>query len=80
MLGNQIPDKTILKDVQRKLMQKCSGSTKISASVQSGVATITGMIKNESERRNIVRCVSAVQGVRNVSDQIRVEERPKQQM
>ena len=80
MLGNQVPDKTVQKDVDRKLMQKCSSSNRIIASVRSGVATISGTIWNEHERRHIIRVVSAVQGVRSVADQIRVEERPKQQM
>lgn len=75
--GNQIPDKTIQKQVDRKLLQKCSGSPGIRATVRSGDATITGMIKLESERKPIVRCVSAVQGVRRVVDQLQVAVRKK---
>ena len=76
-LGNQVPDKTLLKNVERKLMQKCSGATRISAAVRGGDATITGMIKNEHERRPIVRCVAAVQGINRVIDQLRVAEKIK---
>ncbi len=73
--GNQIPDKTLLKNVERKLMQKCAGAARISATVRSGDATITGIIKNEHERRPIVRCVAAVQGIRRVVDQLRLAEK-----
>lgn len=76
-LGNQIPDKTLLKNVQRKLMQKCSGATRIQASVRSGSATITGTIRHEHERRPIVKCVSAVQGIQNVIDQMRISDPKK---
>lgn len=76
-LGNQIPDKTLLKNVERKLMQKCPGSARIKATVRGGDATITGMIKNEYERKPIVRCVAAVQGIRRVADQLQVAERTK---
>ena len=76
-LGNQIPDKTLLRNVERKLMQKCAGATKISATVRGGDATIIGTIKNEYERKPIVRCVAAVQGIRRVVDQLRVAEKMK---
>ena len=59
-VGNQIPDKTLFRNVERKLMQKCIGARKISAAVRGGDATIIGTIKNEFERKPIVRCVAAV--------------------
>jgi osmotically-inducible protein OsmY len=74
--GSQIPDKTLQKNVDRKLMQKCSGS-KIVATVRSGDATITGTIKSEHERRPIIRCVTAVQGIRRVNDQLTLAVKPK---
>lgn len=77
--GNQVPDKTLQRNVDRKLMQKCVGATRITATVRSGDATITGMIRNEHERKPIVRCVAAVQGIRRVVDQLRVEEKKKPQ-
>ncbi|MCO8124172.1 BON domain-containing protein [Stieleria sp. TO1_6] len=79
MFGNQIPDKTLLKNVERKLMQKCSGA-KVVATVRGGDAIITGTLKNEFERKPIVRCVSAVQGIRRVVDQMKVIERKKPTM
>ena len=76
-LGNKIPDKTLLRTVERKLMQKCAGAARISATVRGGDATITGMIKNEYERKPIVRCVAAVQGIGRVVDQLQVAKRIK---
>lgn len=76
-LGNQTPDKTLQKNVERKLMQKCSGSTRVSATVRGGDATITGTIRNEFERKPIVRCISAVQGIRRVVDQMQLAEKTK---
>ncbi|MEO1619252.1 MAG: BON domain-containing protein [Planctomycetota bacterium] len=76
-LGNQIPDKTLQKNVDRKLMQKCPGSSGVSATVRGGDATVTGMLKNEYERKPIVRCVAAVQGIRRVVDQLQVKKREK---
>lgn len=76
-LGNKVPDKTVLNNVLRKLSQKCTGSTRISATVRGGDATVTGAIKHDFERKPILRCVAAVQGVNRVIDQLRVEERKK---
>ena len=76
-LGNQVPDKTLQKNVDRKLMQKCPGSARISATVRGGDATVTGTLKNEYERKPIVRCVAAVQGIRRVVDQLQVLEKKK---
>ena len=75
--GNEIPDKTLLRNVQRKLSQKCTGTTRITATVRGGDATVTGTLKHEHERKPIIRCVSAVQGIRRVIDQLRMEEKKK---
>lgn len=74
MPSKQVSDKSLLQSVQRKLQQKCPGS-KIVATVRSGAATVTGMIKNEHERKPIIRTISAVQGIKRVADQLRVQER-----
>jgi len=75
-LGNQVPDKTLLQTVQRKLSQKC-GSARVSATVRSGDVTISGVIKQEHERKPILRCLTSLQGVKRVIDQIRLEEKKK---
>ncbi len=76
-LGNEIPDKTLLKNVIRKMTQKGTGSAKVTATVKNGDATLSGMISDEYKRKAIVRSVAAVQGVRRVIDQLRVEEKKK---
>ncbi len=76
-LGNQVPDKTLLRNVERKLVQKCGGGVRVAVTVRSGDVTVSGIIKNEYDRKPITRCVSAVQGVRRVVDQLRVAERQK---
>lgn len=68
-LGNQVPDKTLLANVQRKMAQK-GGSNRVSATVRSGDATISGSIAYEHERKMILRSVASVPGVRRVIDQL----------
>ena len=74
-LGNKIPDKTLLQNVLRQLMRKAAGATQISATVSGGDATVTGKIRHEHERKPIIRCVSAVQGIRRVVDQLQIEQK-----
>jgi len=38
-LGKQVPDKTLLQSMLRKMAQKSSGSNKVTATVMSGEAT-----------------------------------------
>lgn len=73
--GDKTPDSTLLKNVLRKLTQKCSSGTGISATVRGGNATVTGSIKHEHERKPIIRCVSAVQGIGQVIDQLQLQKR-----
>lgn len=71
-LGNAIPDKTLLRDVNKKLLR--SGTqTKITASVRSGCLTLTGTLHNEIQRRPILRAVNQVSGMRQVVDQMTVQ-------
>lgn len=72
-LGNKMPDKTLQANVQRRLSQKCSGNAKIQAVVRGGDVTISGVIKHEHERRPILRCLTAVQGIGRVIDQLTLE-------
>ena len=76
-LGNTVPDKTLQRNVSRKLMQKCSGSTRVDATVRGGEVIVTGTIKHDYERKSIIRCISAVQGIVRVVDQLRLEERKR---
>ena len=74
--GNKTSDATLLKNVLRKLTQKCTGGTRIGATVRGGDATVTGTIKHEHERKPIIRCVSAVQGIGRVIDQLQLQKKP----
>ena len=74
-LGNKIPDKMLLKNVQSRLSKKCSSSPRVSANVRSGEVTLNGTIKNEVERKQIVRSVSGVEGISRVIDRIKLEVR-----
>jgi len=70
--GNRPDDKTLLKDVNKRLMRN-SSQTKITASVDGGRVTLTGTLQYEHQRRNVLRSASYVNGVRNVVDQMTVQ-------
>ena len=70
-LNNQVPDKTLLQTVLRKMAQKGAGA-RVTATVRSGDATVTGTIAYEHERKMIIRSVTGVQGIRRVIDQLQL--------
>jgi osmotically-inducible protein OsmY len=70
--GDKIPDKSILKDVDRKLARTGTNS-KITATVSSGYVTLRGVLQYENQRRTIIRAANQVSGVRHVTDQMTVE-------
>lgn len=71
-LGNAIPDKTLLRDVSKKLLR--SGTqTKITPVVSGGCLTLTGTLNNEIQRRPILRAVNQVSGIKRVVDQMTVQ-------
>lgn len=70
-LNNQVPDKTLLQTVLRKMAQKGAGA-RVTATVRSGDATVTGSIAYEHERKAIIRSVAGVQGIRRVIDQLQL--------
>ncbi|MEZ6116978.1 MAG: BON domain-containing protein [Pirellulaceae bacterium] len=76
-IGNNVPDKTLLKTVTQKLLRTGSSSSRITPTVRSGDVTLAGVIGFEHERRGIVRSVSSIPGVRRVIDQLRLIERKK---
>lgn len=76
-LGNQVPDKTLLTNVQRRLAKKCSSSPRVSVDVKSGEATVSGTIRVETERKPVLKCISSVEGVSRVIDRIKLEDRKK---
>ena len=51
-LGNQIPDKTLLKQVIQKLARRGSGAqSHVTPTVRTGDLTLTGTLRYEHERR-----------------------------
>jgi osmotically-inducible protein OsmY len=73
-IGDRIPDKTLLKQINKKLMQG-GASTKVRASVNGGYVTLTGTLQYENQRRIMVRKATQVSGVRHVADQMAVQPR-----
>ena len=75
-LGNAIPDKTLLRDVSKKLLR--SGTqTKITPSVSGGCLTLSGTLHNEIQRRPILRAVNQVSGIKRVVDQMTVQNKKR---
>lgn len=77
--GEKIPDKTVQRNVDRKMMQKGTSGSRVTATVSSGTVTIAGSIANEYERKPILRSVNNVAGVLRVIDQLRVVVKAKPQ-
>ena len=68
---NEVPDKALLKTVNRRLDRTGTGSqSKVTASVQRGTVTLTGKLQYENQRTPIVKAISSVAGVRQVLDQL----------
>jgi len=80
MFGRErIPDKTILKDVNKRLMRTGMGSRcRVTATVRGGQVTLTGQMQYENQRRPIVHAVNRVDGIKGVIDQLTVMARTTQ--
>jgi osmotically-inducible protein OsmY len=72
MLGrNQIPDKDLLKAVNQRLMRSGTGSqTRVTASVQKGMVTLTGTLQYAIQRNPIMKAVQSVPGISRIVDQM----------
>ena len=70
--GNKVPDKTLLKEVNKKLM-RTGIQTKVTASVNGGSVLLTGRLRHENQRRTLVRAANQVSGVRQVIDQMTLQ-------
>ncbi|HUG69493.1 MAG TPA: BON domain-containing protein [Pirellulaceae bacterium] len=76
-LGNSVPDKTLLRDINKKLL-RAGTQTKVTASVSGGCLTLTGTLQYEIQRRPILRAVNQVSGVRRVIDQMTLQAKKRQ--
>lgn len=71
--GKGVPDKNLLRSVTQKISQKSAGSgAKITATVATGVVTLTGVLSQESQRRIITGAMSGISGVKRVIDSMTV--------
>jgi len=77
MLNNQVPDKTLLKQVLKRMTRKGISSNRVKATVRTGDVTIAGTIEYEHERRSILSSVNGIACVKRVVDQLRVEKRKR---
>lgn len=76
-LQNQIPDKTLLKNVLQRMMRKGVNSSRVKATVHGGAVTITGTIDYGHERRLILNAAKGIAGVKRVVDQLQVEKKKR---
>ena len=77
--GEKVPDKMLLKNVERKVSRRVTGRTKVTVAVRSGTVTLTGILGFEHERRPLMSTINSVPGVLRVADQLRLFEKPKNQ-
>ncbi len=69
MFGNQVPDKELTKNINKRLA-RIGAPTKVLAAVSRGTVTLTGPLKYENQRKQIVKAVNATAGVQQVIDQL----------
>ena len=69
MFGNHVPDKDLLKTINKRLV-RIGAPTKVLAEVSRGTITLTGQLKYENQRKQIVKAVGATAGVQQVIDQL----------
>jgi osmotically-inducible protein OsmY len=78
MLGNEVPDKTILLKVNQRIQQTGTGSqTKVTVNVNRGEVTVGGSLQYEMQRQNILRAAQRVPGVRRVIDKMQLQEKKR---
>lgn len=79
-LGKQINDKELLRNVNKKLLQRGGGSgCKVVAVVSSGVVTLTGVLENEFQRRPLISSMSGIMGVKRINDSVTLAPRKKRE-
>lgn len=76
--GNQVPDRNLLREVNKKLM-RTGTQTKVTVSVRGGCVTLTGALQYEHQRRTLIRAATQVSGVRQVLDQMTVQARRREE-
>ncbi len=70
---NRISDKELSKSVNKRMMRAGSGSqSHLTAIVQQGTVTLSGLLKYESQRRPLLKAISSIAGVSRVIDQLQL--------
>ena len=67
---SSVSDKSLSTMVSQRLARAGVGALNIS--VRNGAVTLAGMIKYEAQRRSAISTASAIEGVRSVTDQLKV--------
>jgi osmotically-inducible protein OsmY len=70
--GSQVPDKTLLKEVNKRLL-RTGTQTKVTAAVNGGKVTLSGAIQYEHQRSTLMRAANQVSGIRQLIDQMTVQ-------
>jgi BON domain-containing protein len=85
MMGGKNPaaDKALQKLVDRRLQQSGGAQAGLKAVVVNGCVTVTGKLKVDNQRMQLMKAVRGVPGVKNLIDQVQgppkhVPKRPEQ--
>ena len=69
-----VPDKTILKKVNQRLLRAGLGSgSRVTVTVRRGQVLLAGSIPYENQRRPVLRAVGLAEGVKHVVDQMQLQ-------
>jgi osmotically-inducible protein OsmY len=68
--ASQFSDKELQKAVASRLVRGGGGAA--TASVQRGTVTVTGKLQYEAQRRQLLKLIGSISGVRSVIDQLSV--------
>jgi osmotically-inducible protein OsmY len=69
MFGSQVSDKELSKDINKRLV-RVGAPTKVMATVGRGMITLTGQLKYENQRKQIVKAVRGTPGAQQVIDHL----------
>lgn len=72
MIGDRVPDKRIIQQVNKRLARTGVSQCKIAVTARNGYVTLSGNIQFEYQRKAMIRAAQGVEGVRQVVDQLTV--------
>ena len=77
--GKQVPDRELTKSVNKKLLQRAGSGCKITATVASGMVTLSGVLEQDYQRRALISAMTGINGVKRVVDTMTVAPRKKRE-